>query len=138
MFNQKLIEKIPRIKGGRNARIDYRHIIGSLIKKPGAFQNYKYREELFPSLQFRMAYDQLHIHGKSGVKDYLRILQLAAINGEEQVQKALMLSAIEKEITLENVKENIEIADTFDLTGMTESGEADLGVYDSLITPGES
>ncbi len=39
--------------------IDYRHDIGSLVRKPGAFARYRYREELFPSFAFRQAYDAL-------------------------------------------------------------------------------
>ena len=39
---------------GRNLhRIDYRHVIWSLVRKPGAFARYVYREEMFPSLVFR-------------------------------------------------------------------------------------
>ena len=41
------------------ARIDYRHVIWSLVRKPGAFAAYRYREDLFPSLAFRRAYDAL-------------------------------------------------------------------------------
>ena len=37
--------------------INYRHIIWSLVRKPGAFQRYKYREDLFPTPVFRLAYD---------------------------------------------------------------------------------
>ena len=38
------------------------HIIDWLIRKPGAFENYRYREELFPTTRFRLAYDQLRQH----------------------------------------------------------------------------
>ena len=38
---------------GHQARIDYRHLIASLVRKPGAFAGYLYREELFPRLSFR-------------------------------------------------------------------------------------
>ena len=46
----KLVETMPRIRGEKPARIDYRHVIWSLVRKPGAFARYRYREELFPSL----------------------------------------------------------------------------------------
>ena len=39
--------------------IDYRHLIASLLRKPGAFAAYQYREELFPRPVFRQAYDAL-------------------------------------------------------------------------------
>ena len=34
-------------------------MIDSLVRKPGAFANYRYREEMFPTSQFRIAYDML-------------------------------------------------------------------------------
>jgi hypothetical protein len=55
----KLVERLPRLRGRRWARIDYHHVIWSLVKKPGAFARYRWREELFPSLVFRRAYDAL-------------------------------------------------------------------------------
>src|ERR1044071_2583238 len=38
---------------------EYRHIIEWLVRKPGAFENYRYQEDLFPTSRFRMAYDAL-------------------------------------------------------------------------------
>jgi hypothetical protein len=40
-------------------RVDYRHITEWLVRKPGAFKNYRYKEDLFPSSRFRMSYDAL-------------------------------------------------------------------------------
>ena len=40
-------------------RVDYRHLIGSLVKKPGAFRHSVFREELFPRAVFRQAWDVL-------------------------------------------------------------------------------
>ena len=37
----------------------YRYTIDWLARKPGAFANYRYRDHLFPSSRFRMAYDPL-------------------------------------------------------------------------------
>jgi len=35
--------------------LDYRHEIDHLLRKPGAFERYRYREQLFPGLLFRQA-----------------------------------------------------------------------------------
>ena len=56
-YKGTLIETMPRLRGDQSTRIDYRHIIWSLVKKPGAFARYRYREELFSTLAFRRAYD---------------------------------------------------------------------------------
>jgi hypothetical protein len=47
---------VERLTGRNGQRIDYRHFIWSLVQKPGAFERYRYREELFPTLIFRRAY----------------------------------------------------------------------------------
>ncbi|MDI1273574.1 IS21 family transposase [Polaromonas sp.] len=71
-------------------RIDYRHVIDSLVRKPGAFARYLYREELFPRPVFRQAYDRLAAQeeGQASLR-YLRLLQLAALFGEDRVATAL-------------------------------------------------
>ena len=71
-------------------RINYRHIIDWLVRKPGAFENYRYREELFPTSRFRMAYDALReSQPEHGHKEYLGILYLAARQSETAVDEAL-------------------------------------------------
>jgi hypothetical protein len=50
---------LPRLSGRNRRRIDYRHLIWSLVRKPSAFANYCYREELLPTTCFRRAYDAL-------------------------------------------------------------------------------
>jgi hypothetical protein len=80
---------MPRLRG-RDHRIDYRHIIGSLVRKPGAFARYRYREELFPSLPFRQAYDALvATQGDRADVEYVRILHLAAQTSETHVATTL-------------------------------------------------
>ena len=71
-------------------RVAYRHIIDWLVRKPGAFENYRYREGLFPSSRFRMAYDALkQTAGAGASKAYLRILHLAARETESGVDQAI-------------------------------------------------
>ena len=70
--------------------MDYRHVIGWLVRKPGAFARDRYREDLFPAVTFRRAFDALQTtHGERADVEYLRILQLAALHGEAGVTDAL-------------------------------------------------
>ena len=85
----RLVETMPRLRGEKEARIDYRHVIWSLVKKPGAFARYRYREELFPSLAFRRAYDALRKRTERADIEYVRILHLAASTLECRVERAL-------------------------------------------------
>jgi transposase len=71
-------------------RINYRHVIGWLVRKPGAFSQYQYREELFPTLTFRKTYDVLRKERPERAdKEYLAILNHAAMNSELDVEAAL-------------------------------------------------
>jgi hypothetical protein len=89
-YRGKLLETMPRIRGEREHRIDYRHVIWSLVRKPGAFARYRYREDLFPSLTFRRAYDVLvRARGDRADIEYVRILHLAASTMESAVETAL-------------------------------------------------
>jgi hypothetical protein len=87
--SQLLVERLH----GRNGRvINYRHIIWSLVQKPGAFEQYQYREELFPTLVFRKAYDALLAKcasSRAADIEYLRVLHLAASTMESEVEVVL-------------------------------------------------
>ncbi len=82
-----------RLRGRNLKRIDYRHMIWSLVRKPGGFARYVYREEMCPSVVFRRAYDAIQTphHGLKGDFEYLRILHLAARTIEADVETALGL-----------------------------------------------
>jgi len=58
-YAQQCVERLPRLRGRGKHRIDYRHVIDWLVRKPGAFADYRYHADLFPSSHFRLAYDLL-------------------------------------------------------------------------------
>jgi hypothetical protein len=89
-YRNKLTATMPRLRGEQPYRIDYRHVVWSLVRKPGAFARYRYREELFPTLAFRLAYDALvDARGERADVEYVRILHLAASTLESRVEAAL-------------------------------------------------
>jgi hypothetical protein len=84
------VDHLPRLRGRGKHRIEYRHIIDWLVRKPGAFEAYRHRDAMFPTSRFRMAYDALRGQFPSGaVAEYLAILHLAAREGEGVVDEAL-------------------------------------------------
>jgi len=91
-YKDKLVESMPRPVGRGQVILNYRHVVGSLVRKPGAFADYRYHEHMFPSLAFRKAYDALKgsFPTKADV-EYLRILKLAAEGMECDVEAALQL-----------------------------------------------
>lgn len=64
-----------------------------MLRKPGGFRRYRYREDLFPSLIFRRAWEALQGWYAPRRADlaYLRVLQLAAKQLECDVAIALDL-----------------------------------------------
>jgi len=109
-YAQRRVDQFPRLRGRGKHRVNYRHVIDSLVRKPGAFENYRYREELFPTSRFRMAYDQLRESRtpKAAVREYLEILCLAARESEAEVDDALRrLLATEQALSLASVQQGL-------------------------------
>ena len=86
----EVLATMERQHGKGHAVIDYRHLIWSLVRKPGTFARYRYREGLFPTVVFRQAYDALVTrHGSRADVEYVRILHLAASTSERAVEATL-------------------------------------------------
>jgi len=135
---QKKLEELPRLRGRSKHRIDYRHIIEWLVRKPGAFENYRYKEDLFPTSRFRMAYDALQQTASSqAAKEYLKILRLAAEEGETPVDEALrelLERKTEATITAAAVGELLKRLDTLPPVTVVEVAAVDLATFDQLCT----
>jgi len=82
---------VRRLAGSSRHRIQYRHVIDALVRKPGAFRGYRYIDDLFPTDVFRETFDVLDTAVSRWQADvnYLRILRLAARTMETDVEKAL-------------------------------------------------
>jgi hypothetical protein len=89
-YAQGLVERLPRLRGRHKHHIDYRHVIDALVRKPGAFAQYKYQADLFPTSRFRQAYDGWleRLPGRAS-REYLALLRLAAQQGEAEVDRIL-------------------------------------------------
>jgi hypothetical protein len=133
-IGSSLLLTLPRLSGRGQQRIDYRHIIWSLVRKPGAFASYRFREELFPSLTFRRAYDALQQHERERAdKEYLRILHLAASSGEKDVEAALSLLLEGESVpSFEATRELVHSPSAPALPQLSEP-VLDLRVYDALL-----
>lgn len=129
-----LVEKIPRIAGKKGHFIQYRHVIDSLVRKPGAFTNYRYHEDMFPTTRFRIAYDTLRAHGDLlAAKIYTRILHLAAKESESRVDAALrILIDGNMEISLDAVRNLIQ-DDALSSEISVTVDAVDLSSYDMLL-----
>jgi hypothetical protein len=136
-YGQRKVEDLPRLRGRGKHRIDYRHIIEWLVRKPGAFENYRYQEDLFPTSRFRMAYDALRESmPQRASKEYLKILKLAAEAGEVQVDEALreLLAGEDAVITVGTIGAMLTRLDTIAPVTMVEVALVDLASFDQLCT----
>lgn len=104
------VARLPLSRGDRGAVIDFRHLIGHLLRKPGAFAGYRWREELFPSLVYRAAYDHLTRAGGEADRRYLEVLKVAADEGQTAVENALeqLLCAPRVVISAKEVKDMLD------------------------------
>jgi hypothetical protein len=139
-YGQKKVAQMPRLRGRHKHRVDYRHIIDWLVRKPGALEHYRYRDELFPTSRFRMTFDLLEEQlGKhQGSRQYLKILELSARNSEVRVDAALrvLLESGVEQISVERIDAMLE-ADHAVAVRDVQVTAVDLRVFDQLLTETE-
>lgn len=137
LYAGQKVDEIPRQRQEKGYFIQYRHIIDWLVRKPGAFANYRYREDLFPSTNFRMAYDSLRDHHEDRVadKEYLKILHLAAQEGEEKVNEILARTDLTGRLDSALVKERLAAPEPPSIIDVS-VGEASPEIYDNLLETG--
>jgi hypothetical protein len=136
LYRGHVIDTMPRLRGEADHRIDYRHIIGSLVRKPGAFARYRDREELFPSLTFRQAYDALCVtHGERADVEYVRLLHLAATTSERHVD-AMLMALLHDGQPFDYAAVQALVTPTIPSVPMIHIPPPDLAQYDALLVGG--
>src|SRR5271170_112752 len=133
-FGPILVQEMPRLAKGER-KIDYRHVISWLVRKPGAFAAWVFREEFFPSTVFRTTYDSLlanHSSQRLTDKEYLKILHRAALDGEIKVENAL------SQLLQAGLVPNEELVKLRTMTAVSSPPPIvvlapDLGIYDALL-----
>ena len=125
---------IPRLLGERQHRIDYRHISASLVRKPGAFAQYRDRDDLFPTVVFRQAYDALvQAVPHRADRDYVRLLHLAAGTSEAAVEAILTAVLTQHQVpTFDLVRDRLRLPTPAPLPELT-AAVLDFRVYDALL-----
>lgn len=135
-YAQRHIETLPRLRGENGHYINYRHHIDRLVRKPGAFENYCYKDNMFPTSQFRIAYDILRdtYSIRQANKEYLKILELAARQSESLVNEALrLLINLEDTMSFEKVKEFIDSEQKAPDPTDVYIEPVDINYYDTLL-----
>jgi hypothetical protein len=138
LFGPTIVERLPRLRGDDDHRVNYRHVIDWLVRKPGAFANYRYRADLFPTSHFRIAYDMLWDgFPVRADKEYLQILYCAAYQSEDLVNRALQKLIAEGALPdAASVKALVHWFACNGITQVTDTRVAhvELAQYDTLLT----
>jgi hypothetical protein len=134
-YHSHLVETLPRLVGKNQHHVNYRHVIDSLLRKPGGFRDYRYRDDLFPSLVFRRAWEQLNRWQSPRKADltYLRILRLAARTMEAEVATALEVLLTTAEPWNETDVERLLQPEPIPVPQLT-CGKVHLQQYDRLLS----
>ncbi|MDP8215769.1 MAG: IS21 family transposase [Candidatus Kaelpia imicola] len=134
-YAQRKVEHIPRLRGEGKYRIYYRHIIDWLVRKPGAFENYRYKSEMFPSSYFRMAYDYLKRENPLRAnKEYVAVLYMAHKEGETRTESAIRhLLSQEQPLSAENMRQAVIRENKIPLVTDIVIDDVSLKIYDELL-----
>jgi hypothetical protein len=124
-----------RLRGEGKHRIDYRHVIWSLVKKPGGFARYRYREALFPTAIFHRAYEALAsgLAERKADLEYLRVLHLAAATLQHEVEAAVERLLLERRLPTFDAVRQLVVQRAPEVPVMAPLA-VDLGAYDELLT----
>src|SRR5581483_8369640 len=138
-YAQRLVERMPRLRGRGQHRINYRHVIDWLVRKPGAFAAYRYRDDLFPTTTFRIAYDVLRSRVPHRAdREYLRLLSHAASDSEVSVEAAIRLVLDgDGTPTADAVLGRMSALSATPAVPVVAVGSVDLSVYDQLLSATE-
>ena len=133
-YAEQLELACPRLTGRNRHRIDYRHVIWSLVRKPGAFAQYRYRDDLFPSLVFRRTYDTLRAQAPERAdKHYVRLLHLAASTSESEIETAIRLLLDQRVVPTFDAVRDLVRPPTAQQVPQLGAPVLDLSVYDRLL-----
>jgi hypothetical protein len=125
---------VERLRGEGKHRVDYRHVIWSLVKKPWGFARYRYRDSLFPTAAFRRAYEALTagLSERQAELEYLRVLHLAASTMQCEVEAAVELLLAEHRLPTVDAVRSLVVEREPEVPAMAPLA-VDLESYDELL-----
>jgi len=123
--------------GPRLRVVDYRHLIGALVRKPQAFRRSVFRDELFPRPVFRRAWEALdeRLEPRRACRVYVGLLHLAAMHGCEAALADHLTVVLDAGGTPDLERARAAVAPPAPASAPTVSVPApDLAGYDRLLT----
>lgn len=131
------LARVHRAKKGapRQAVVDYRHIIGGLMKKPQAFRRYVHREALFPRTAFRRAWDRLEarVDERKACRTYVGLLHLAATQACEARLAAWLDDLLDQDGAIDLEAARLAMAPPAFAPPRVTIAAPDIAAYDALF-----
>ena len=134
-----LVFKRDRMRRNKARRhdIDYRHVVGSLVRKPQAFRHYVYRESMYPTFAFRQAWEILDkkLDERQACREYVKILYEAAReepDAEKRVNEYLESCLASQTIPTSDGAKRLFKTPLSEMPSLAES-TVELGDYDALL-----
>ena len=138
-YGQRKVEDLPRLRGRGKHRIDYRHIIEWLVRKPGAFENYRYQAGSVSDQP--VSYGLRCAEGNDAEPVEQRVLEDSETGGRGGRGRRWMRLCANcwrgrrrAVITVESIGEVLAKLDTIPPVTMVEVAPVDLASFDQLCT----
>ncbi len=132
-----VVEILERRYGDRGTYVNWRHLLEALRRKPGAFRRYRYREQFFPSLIWRKAYDTFQSAFSEGrvERDYLGLLAFALPESQQKrVEEVVARLMQQGALTLDAARRELGTPESTSHRALCiDALEADLNAYDDLF-----
>jgi len=131
--NQR-VDTFPRLIGLKRHQVNYRHVVDTLLRKPGGFRDYRYRDDLFPRAIFRQAWEALQqrLSPRRADLAYLRLLKLAA-GGSEQEVAAVLAELLATASTWDDTTVAARLTSAPAVMPALQPGRVNLADYDQLL-----
>lgn len=139
----KVVE-LPRLHVHRSAKlrrarcVNYRHVIGSLRRKPRAFLYCTWQDDLLPNDEYRALWQQLktQVDPDTAARLMVEALYIAATQDKEVAVAIYLQTQIEqKTLTLDRLQHQFEFSPLPSKLPQVNTTQHNLSIYDQLLSP---
>lgn len=133
-----VLPRVYAITGQRARRIDYRHLIDTLVKKPQAFRFSQMRDDLLPTPDYREIWQHVDstLEPHEACRYIVRLLHLAAQEDCEQTLGRYVLAGIAAGNLPDNLRCRQRFSDESSVVPELQSTQHLLTDYDALLSGG--
>jgi hypothetical protein len=130
VWNGEVVERTERRRGKPGVFINWRHLVGALLRKPGALKGWRHRDAMFPNARWRTLYDSFTERYSPGraEREYLGILALGLQQRLESLEA--VIEELGDQVSLDTIRRRFCPPNNIVEMAL----EVDLRAYDELLT----